>query len=382
MGRKTRRLGGLAVALVAGTSLLAPGQAAAIPPDAPKTGIVCTSGAVAGNTQTFNLVAKTGYIQTPDGNSVFMWSYANGDAPDNGAFQSPGPVLCATQGQTVVVNLTNSLPAASSISFPGQDGVTSSGGAAGLLVREAAATGGTVSYSFTAGSPGTYLYESGTDVSKQVEMGLYGALVVRPSGRCGPGLRPRHPVRPCPGVPAAAQRDRPGPAPRRRGRRDLRLQRAAQPVLRDQRPRVPRHRAGQRIGAAAEPAVRLAGPDPAELGIEQPAGAGPDPQRRRAEPPVPPARQPHPPDRSGRPRWSRRSSEHFGETDRIRPDAGLPAALGRPGQLEPGQQPVPGHPAELPQPDVQGRQHLLQRQPLPRRQGHAAHRHGLAEPLR
>ena len=41
---------------------------------------------------------------------------------------------------------------------------------------------GSVTYTFTAGSPGTYLYESGTDVNKQVQMGLYGALVVRPAG--------------------------------------------------------------------------------------------------------------------------------------------------------------------------------------------------------
>jgi hypothetical protein len=39
-----------------------------------------------------------------------------------------------------------------------------------------------VTYTFTAGSPGTYLYSSGTDVAKQREMGLYGALVVRPVG--------------------------------------------------------------------------------------------------------------------------------------------------------------------------------------------------------
>jgi FtsP/CotA-like multicopper oxidase with cupredoxin domain len=39
-----------------------------------------------------------------------------------------------------------------------------------------------VTYTFTAGSPGTYLYESGTDVNKQVQMGMYGALVVRPDG--------------------------------------------------------------------------------------------------------------------------------------------------------------------------------------------------------
>jgi FtsP/CotA-like multicopper oxidase with cupredoxin domain len=171
-----------AILLAAGFVLAVPSRAAALPVGAPRIGMVCTPGAAAGTTRTFNLVAKTGYIDTPDGNSVFMWSYANGDAPDNGQFQSPGPVLCATEGETVVVNLTNTLPEPASIVFPGQDtAVTASGGAAGLLTTEAGANGGTVSYSFTAGSPGTYLYESGSDVAKQVEMGLYGALIVRPS---------------------------------------------------------------------------------------------------------------------------------------------------------------------------------------------------------
>ncbi|MEZ0448690.1 multicopper oxidase domain-containing protein [Cellulomonas sp. ICMP 17802] len=169
-------------ALAAALVTAAPSPALALPPDAPKTGMVCTPGTVVGSTHTFNLVARTGYIDTPDGNSVFMWSYANADAPDNGAFQSPGPVLCATQGQTVVVNLTNTLPEASGLVFPGQDGaVTATGGTPGLLTTEAAPTSGTVSYSFVAGSPGTYLYESGSDVAKQVEMGLFGALIVRPS---------------------------------------------------------------------------------------------------------------------------------------------------------------------------------------------------------
>lgn len=172
----------LVAALAAGLMAVAPSAALALPAGAPKTGMVCTPGTITGGTHTFNLVAKPGYIDTPDGNSVFMWSYANADATDNGKFQSPGPVLCATQGQTVVVNLTNTLPEPSGIVFPGQDSaVTATGGAAGLLTTEAAASSGTVSYSFVAGSPGTYLYESGSDVAKQVEMGLYGALVIRPS---------------------------------------------------------------------------------------------------------------------------------------------------------------------------------------------------------
>jgi FtsP/CotA-like multicopper oxidase with cupredoxin domain len=170
------------IILAAGFALAVPGRAAALPVGAPRIGMVCAPGTVAGATRTFNLVAKTGYIDTPDGNSIFMWSYANGDAPDSGQFQSPGPVLCANQGETVVVNLTNTLPEPASIVFPGQDtAVTATGGAAGLLTTETGPGGGTVRYSFTAGSPGTYLYESGSDVAKQLEMGLYGALVIRPS---------------------------------------------------------------------------------------------------------------------------------------------------------------------------------------------------------
>jgi FtsP/CotA-like multicopper oxidase with cupredoxin domain len=181
MRQRTR---GLAVVMVlaAGSALLGPGRAEALPSGAPRIGMVCDPGAVSGTTHTFNLVAKTGYIDTPDGNSIFMWSYANADAPDNGHFQSPGPVLCATQGETVVVNLTNNLAEPTSIVFPGQDAqVTATGGAPGLLTTEAAATSGTVTYTFTAGSPGTYLYESGSDIAKQLEMGLYGAMIIRPA---------------------------------------------------------------------------------------------------------------------------------------------------------------------------------------------------------
>ena len=181
MVHRSRRLG-LVAALVLAPALVAQVHASAIPPNAPRTGIVCDDGNTVGNTTTFDLVTKTGNIDTPDGNSVFMWSYANAAAPDNGAFQSPGPVLCVTAGRHVVVNLTNTLPEPSSIVFPGQDqAVTASGGAPGLMTTEAPAAGGTVSYGFDANQPGTYLYQSGSDVTKQIEMGLYGALVVRPT---------------------------------------------------------------------------------------------------------------------------------------------------------------------------------------------------------
>ena len=114
--------------------------------------------------------------------------------------QVPGPTLIVTEGQTVTVNLTNNLPTPAgntSILFPGFK-VTTTGGVAGLLTKEAA-PGGTVTYTFIAATPGTHSYYSGTQGDLQVEMGLYGAVIVLPSAMSRslhqrPALRPTWPV--------------------------------------------------------------------------------------------------------------------------------------------------------------------------------------------
>lgn len=150
---------------------------------AQSVGIVCTTSP----SSTFNLEVTDGYIQTPDGNVVYMWGFGLGDdfpvTPPS--FQHPSPVLCVNEGDTVTVNLTNLLPApltdAVSIVFPGQTGVSASGGTAGFVTNEVAPGGGTVIYTFTANQPGTYIYESGTEPHKQVHMGLFGVVVVRPA---------------------------------------------------------------------------------------------------------------------------------------------------------------------------------------------------------
>ena len=90
-----------------------------------------------------------------------------------------------------------------SIVFPGQENVTANGapsqpqftgGALTSLAQAAQPNGGTVTYSFTASKPGTFLYESGggqktsgtpslySSPQVQVRMGLFGALIVRPAG--------------------------------------------------------------------------------------------------------------------------------------------------------------------------------------------------------
>lgn len=126
---------------------------------------------------TFNLSTGKAYLSTPDGGSVLVWGYRNGASP----VQYPGPTLIVNVGDTVTVNLTNTLPQPVSIVFPGQEGVVATGGVDGVLAKEAAANNGTVSYTFKATQPGTYMYHSGTREDLQIEMGLFGALIVRPS---------------------------------------------------------------------------------------------------------------------------------------------------------------------------------------------------------
>jgi FtsP/CotA-like multicopper oxidase with cupredoxin domain len=171
--------------LASGVALLA--LPAAAQTAGPAVGIACTTGT--SPNPTFTLDARTGYIQLPDSNTMFMWGYA----PGGGAFQHPGPVLCVNEGDTVTVMLNNELSEPVSIMFPGQENVLANGAPAQpqfttdptpvltSLTNVAAANGGSVTYSFVAENPGTYIYESGTNPQKQVRMGLFGALVVRPT---------------------------------------------------------------------------------------------------------------------------------------------------------------------------------------------------------
>ena len=151
---------------------------------------------------TFNLTAQTAFLNQPDGNSVYSWGYGCQAAPSGFAptmpnqscptMQVPGPTLIVTEGQKVTVNLANGLPTAAgntSILFP-DFMVSTTGGVTGMLTQEAAPAG-TVTYTFTATTPGTHAYYSGTQGDLQIEMGLYGAVIVLPinvPANCNAGL--------------------------------------------------------------------------------------------------------------------------------------------------------------------------------------------------
>jgi len=141
-----------------------------------------------------------------------------------GAPTFPGPVLVASEGDTINIHLRNNLTtaAATTAGFPsmiteptsliimgqngtaltpvwvsvdangGVTGVTSSGSAfrpAGDVTsrvrsfnKETPANGSTViTYTWTSLRPGTFLYETGTHPAVQAQMGLYGALKVYPT---------------------------------------------------------------------------------------------------------------------------------------------------------------------------------------------------------
>jgi FtsP/CotA-like multicopper oxidase with cupredoxin domain len=186
VSKRNRASGALAIGVAAAFALLAAGSA---------WGQARIDGIAAGATP-LAFTAKAGEVSTPDGGSIHFWGYQEdgnlGGLPAGALPQYPGPTLIVNQGDTVTINFKSALPfgQCSSMVFPGHR-VTATGGSTGLLTQESCATiaagavvpGPVVTYAFTATEPGTYTYNSGTKPELQVEMGLVGAIIVRPSGQ-------------------------------------------------------------------------------------------------------------------------------------------------------------------------------------------------------
>ncbi len=125
-----------------------------------------------GTTRTCHVWAMPGTLTLPTGEIVPIWGFADTVA---GPAQLPGPVVIANQNETLQVVLHNQLPGENvSLSFPGQWGLVPD--LTGVVA------GGTVTYTFPVTLPGTFRYEAGLTANgaRQVAMGLYGGLIVRP----------------------------------------------------------------------------------------------------------------------------------------------------------------------------------------------------------
>jgi FtsP/CotA-like multicopper oxidase with cupredoxin domain len=123
-------------------------------------------------TVTLGLYAKTGSTTLYGTTTATIWGYTAQPADPAGL---PGPVLEVTEGDCVQVNLYNvDIPEATSLLFQGQELIPD---------RAGVTSGNSTSYIFSASSAGTFLYEAGLTPNgqHQVAMGLYGALIVRPS---------------------------------------------------------------------------------------------------------------------------------------------------------------------------------------------------------
>jgi FtsP/CotA-like multicopper oxidase with cupredoxin domain len=135
--------------------------------------------------------AITRTMTAPSNEVVTMWGYALSNSGfTTGTVTLPGPLLEVLPGDTnLTIHLKNNLPEPTSLVISGQittmtpvwdDGTT--GNRPNLTARvrsfthEAGANGGVATYTWNNLRPGTYLYQSGTHPSVQVQMGLYGAL--------------------------------------------------------------------------------------------------------------------------------------------------------------------------------------------------------------
>ncbi|MEO8357146.1 MAG: multicopper oxidase family protein [Chloroflexota bacterium] len=127
----------------------------------------------ASGVRTCDLWATTGTLTLPGSTALAIWGYA-GDGTS--AAGLPGPTLIANSGETLQINLHNNLGEATSLSIPSLSGISDRSGVAG---------GGTKTYTFANLQPGTYLYQAGPTANgeRQVAMGLYGVLIVRPAGQ-------------------------------------------------------------------------------------------------------------------------------------------------------------------------------------------------------
>jgi hypothetical protein len=128
------------------------------------------SAAGAGQVREFTLTAEPVRWEIQPGLVVDGWGY-------NG--QVPGPTLRVTEGDRVRITLVNHLPVPTTIHWHGLDVPLAMDGVPGLS-QDPVPPGGSFTYEFTATNPGTRWYHSHVDSNLQLQLGLFGALIVDP----------------------------------------------------------------------------------------------------------------------------------------------------------------------------------------------------------
>ncbi len=143
---------------------------------------------VASPSSALNLAAvEARWIPPDSATPIRMWGFIPdpGSCPAAPAVWNVGPLQAGTPGANLTINLRNCLSEPVSLVIPGQNAALTpqiiKDGQGRDRVRaftNEASPGGTASYTWNNIKAGTFLYQSGSNVAKQVHMGLYGALVV------------------------------------------------------------------------------------------------------------------------------------------------------------------------------------------------------------
>lgn len=130
-----------------------------------------------------DLKAEVRTVMMPDGTSIDMWGFF--DLNDIGSSWTPVALSGLSVGDDLTINLTNNLAEDVSIVITGQNMnvipnrvLDAQGRARVHSMRPAVAAGGTGSFEWTNLKAGTFLLQSGSHPAKQVQMGLYGSVVV------------------------------------------------------------------------------------------------------------------------------------------------------------------------------------------------------------
>ncbi|WP_158602357.1 stalk domain-containing protein [Cohnella endophytica] len=141
-----------------------------------------SSAAEPATTKKFQLYATDGYMTLPDGVQLYIWGYSLTNKP--GSATVPAPALEVNEGDQVEIVLTNIGPQKSgtkrlahTIHFHGLDTDQQNDGVP--HTSPAIQVGESFKYQFTAKHAGTYFYHCHVDTIEHLQMGMYGAFIVK-----------------------------------------------------------------------------------------------------------------------------------------------------------------------------------------------------------
>ncbi len=139
--------------------------------DIESPGLETLNGEKVNGVRKYELTAEPVTQKFTDGYKVKAWGY-------NGS--SPGPTLVAKEGDTVEITVNNNLPEATSVHWHGLEVPNDMDGVPMVQDSPKIEPGESYTYKFKLEQPGTYMYHSHTNVSKQELMGLAGSFVIQP----------------------------------------------------------------------------------------------------------------------------------------------------------------------------------------------------------